>query len=158
MLLKVGEHERVRGVAQVEEQHGEREQAEKGRAVVEHPGGLHISQPGHGAGKKRRHLVGDARHAENEERVQRAVVRDVSEDEPNEHDKQASGRRKNRGSHAGKDCVKNTVCLAAQSDEWSPALAAIQRWPNVTRWPSRSHPSGRAFWVRGCKSPFGRPS
>ena len=64
VLLKVGEHECERGVAQVEEQHGEREQAEKGRAVVEHPGGLHISQPGHGAGKKRRHLVGDARHAE----------------------------------------------------------------------------------------------
>lgn len=39
VLLEVGEHERERGVAQVEEQHGEREQAEKGRAVVEHAGG-----------------------------------------------------------------------------------------------------------------------
>ena len=64
VLLKVGEHECERGVAQVEEQHGEREQAEKGRAVVEHPGGLHISQPGHGAGDERRRLIGDARHAE----------------------------------------------------------------------------------------------
>lgn len=39
VLLKVGEHECECGAAQVEEQHGEREQAEEGRAVVEHTGG-----------------------------------------------------------------------------------------------------------------------